>query len=380
MSQPAVSVVVPAYNHEAFVEEALVSVCRQTFGDWELVAVDDGSTDATAAAIERVAQTDGRIRLIRQTNAGSHGAIQRGLRACRGAWVALLNSDDRWAPTRLQRLMEVARDGARFVTTGVRLIDAHGAEVHDASHWWLRTQRDFVAHARALGPVEGLLYGNYTISTSNFFMERGLLDAVGGPRPLKMIPDWEWALRLSLADPTGVRFLMDEPLMDYRLHGGNAILQHTLRGDLEINRLHRQVLRQRGVPSGLIAAVFRNQRDLRQNWRRLGVEGVEAHLRARERDVAMLQAERDRADGFVRDREADVRQLQGEVEGLIETTRGLYQRIADLEGKLSATEERLLESEGYARAKRAENSVLHERLDDADRSPIRRVMRLLRRR
>lgn len=306
-----ISVVIPAYNHERYIGEAIDSVLAQTLADFELLIVDDGSRDGTAAVAEQRAAADPRVRVLRQANGGSHAAINRGIAETTAPWVAILNSDDRWAPKRLQRMMEVAQDGGQFIVSDVRLIDGQGAGIDDPAHWWLKTLRDFRQHALDLGPLQGLLYGNYTVSTSNFFFSRGLAQAIGPLRARRYVPDWDWALRAALHAPEGLRYLAHEPLLDYRLHGRNAILADYLLGDCEVNRLHRELLQRLGVSPALVAAIFRNQRDLRRNWRARGVDAIEK---------------------FARDREDDVRSLQGEVRQLIDaadTLKAVIERQTD---------------------------------------------------
>src|SRR5262249_15626438 len=89
------SVILPAYNHAAYIEEAVRSVLAQTWPDVELIVVDDGSTDGTLErARELAAQYPQRMRVIAQANQGAHVAINRGLAEARGDYLAILNSDD----------------------------------------------------------------------------------------------------------------------------------------------------------------------------------------------------------------------------------------------------------------------------------------------
>lgn len=108
MSAPLVSIVTPAYNASEYLHEALDSVLAQTLGDWELVVVDDGSTDRTAAIAEGYG--DRRIRLIRQARQGVSAARNRAVRESRGALLAFLDADDRFLPTKLAVQTEFLRD------------------------------------------------------------------------------------------------------------------------------------------------------------------------------------------------------------------------------------------------------------------------------
>jgi glycosyltransferase involved in cell wall biosynthesis len=105
--RPRVSVITPAYNAARFLAETIESVRRQTFEDWELLIVDDGSTDDTVAIVERCAASDRRIRLLRQANAGPSAARNHGMRAAHGTFFAFLDSDDQWLPTFLEHQLGV---------------------------------------------------------------------------------------------------------------------------------------------------------------------------------------------------------------------------------------------------------------------------------
>jgi glycosyltransferase involved in cell wall biosynthesis len=95
---PAVSVITPVFNVAPFIRDTLDSVFAQTFHDWELVIVDDGSTDGSADIAAEYAARDSRVRLIRQENRGLAGARNTALRAARGQFLTLLDSDDSWEP------------------------------------------------------------------------------------------------------------------------------------------------------------------------------------------------------------------------------------------------------------------------------------------
>jgi glycosyltransferase involved in cell wall biosynthesis len=101
MAHPLISVVVPAYNAGRWIDRTLASIQGQTWREIEVIVVDDGSSDDTVARVERAAAADRRIRLVRQANAGPAVARNRGLRECRGVFVAPVDADDLWAPDNL---------------------------------------------------------------------------------------------------------------------------------------------------------------------------------------------------------------------------------------------------------------------------------------
>lgn len=103
----ATSVVIPCYNAAAFVAETIRSALSQTLAPLEVIVVDDGSTDDSAAV---AAACGPLVKVIRQANAGAAGARNAGVRAARGDWVAFLDADDLWLPERLEKLARVAAD------------------------------------------------------------------------------------------------------------------------------------------------------------------------------------------------------------------------------------------------------------------------------
>jgi glycosyltransferase involved in cell wall biosynthesis len=116
LAAPEFSVVIPAFNAEATIASSVGSVLGQTRTDVEIIVVDDGSTDATAAAVERVA--DERVRLVSQPNRGVSAARNEGIAGARGRYVAFLDSDDLWLPRYLelaaQALASTARPGFAY--------------------------------------------------------------------------------------------------------------------------------------------------------------------------------------------------------------------------------------------------------------------------
>ena len=100
-----VSVIIPAYNVEKYIEAAISSVQKQTYAHWELLIVDDGSTDTTKNKILEISMSDARIHLFSQTNSGSSNARNKGLEHASGNYIAFLDGDDIWEATFLEELL-----------------------------------------------------------------------------------------------------------------------------------------------------------------------------------------------------------------------------------------------------------------------------------
>jgi glycosyltransferase involved in cell wall biosynthesis len=115
---PTVSIVMPAYNVAPYIGAAIDSALAQTFTDFELIVVDDGSKDETAEIVTSMAREDARVRLVQQSNRGLAGARNTALRAARGELLALLDSDDMWEPEFLAAQLAIleARPDVDIVT------------------------------------------------------------------------------------------------------------------------------------------------------------------------------------------------------------------------------------------------------------------------
>jgi glycosyltransferase involved in cell wall biosynthesis len=301
--QARVSIVMPAYNHASYVVAALDSVRAQTLAEWELVIIDDGSTDGTYEVITGYLDRarDPRIRLFRQRNAGSHATINRGLALATARYLAILNSDDCFAPDRLERLCAIAerRGGDLFAVTAIRLIDGSGATVgpgHPMYGWWrMYTQMLEVyqsARLMSTSPFrDALLWGNFTITTSNFFVSRGLFQRLGPFRRFRYVLDWEYAIRVALRCPDSFVFLDDEHLLDYRLHGQNTIFGGAIRNHIEASYLLRSTQRSiarsgRVIPEYAVRRVRYLDRFIRQEQARIH----DRDLATREHKLALTEA------------------------------------------------------------------------------------------
>ena len=127
---PQISVVLPVFNGEMYLEEALESVLFQTFGDLELMVIDDGSDNAKAIKdiVQRYSKSDGRISLMRQENGGCASALNLGLAHAKGMYFSWLSHDDVMSIDRLKKCMEIAQNKNEdvFVFSDYNIIDADG--------------------------------------------------------------------------------------------------------------------------------------------------------------------------------------------------------------------------------------------------------------
>jgi glycosyltransferase involved in cell wall biosynthesis len=219
-----VSVVVPCYNHAAFVEEALASALAQSRPALEVVVIDDGSSDGSAARVHAVAaRHPGRVRVVARERRGATATLNEAVRLARGDWIAVLNSDDRYTPDRLAVMVDaVVGTGASWGFSRCRAVDADGLAIAPGLSLQADVQRRMLDHIGLHDTIGfALLAHNVATSTGTLVFARELFDRLEGFRDFRYVHDWDFCLRATLeAEPAYVA----QELYDYRLHGANTIL------------------------------------------------------------------------------------------------------------------------------------------------------------
>jgi len=223
---PTVSVIMPAYNVAAYVHEAIESALGQTFCDFELLIVDDGSTDATATIAAHYAARDRRVNLLRQPNGGISSARNNALRCARGEFIALLDSDDRWEPQFLEAQVDILRNRP-------------DTDIVTANAWFLGGR----LHGQPVRPVQnprpqpdlaGILGDEYSVFIM-CVLRRRVYEVVGPfDDSLRTNEDYDYWLRAALA---GFKFARnDRPLAHYRRRDGSLSASEVrmLRGILRV--------------------------------------------------------------------------------------------------------------------------------------------------
>ena len=204
MSAPLLTVVMPAYNAERYIAESIDSVITQTIEDWELIVVDDGSTDATKDIIARYQKRDPRIRLLTTpTNAGPAHARNIGLDHARGDLIAFIDSDDIWYPEKTaKQLAAMERVHADICYTAyIRQRDGHDTAT--------------VVRVPASVTYRSMLCRNM-IACSTAIVRRATCSDARMP-PIKRRADHGYWLAL-LRDGSRAAIGLNEPLLRYRLH------------------------------------------------------------------------------------------------------------------------------------------------------------------
>lgn len=130
MEKNLVSIITPCYNGAKYISETIDSVLAQTYGQWEMIIVDDGSKDNSAQIVRGYAEKDSRISLVQQPNGGSAAARNNGIRRANGQYIALLDADDLWDPQFLEKQVAFMKEkDAVCVCCSYRCIDESSKEI-----------------------------------------------------------------------------------------------------------------------------------------------------------------------------------------------------------------------------------------------------------
>lgn len=215
-----ISVVIPLYNHENYIESTVQSVLEQTVLPDEIIIIDDGSKDSSLAkARELSTKASGLINVYSQKNCGAHNTINRGILLAKNDLVAILNSDDLFARKRFEECLQLFQSDSALaaVATGIAFIDGSGNEIADVP-WY----ENAVAYYKETGNLMlGLLNANFFMTTSNFIFRKRVIRDIGLFANLRYAHDYDFFLRL-LATRYKVLF-HDHPLVKYRMHTSNTI-------------------------------------------------------------------------------------------------------------------------------------------------------------
>ena len=220
-----ISVVIPAYNAAPFIAMTVRSALQQTYQDLEVIVVDDGSSDGTAACLEEFGD---RIRVIRQANAGVARARNAGVALATGSWIAFLDADDLWLPNKLE--LQMASTTAPLSYTNRFNIGARGGlPVVQSDSTPMREGDVFM-------PL--LLEGNF-ITNSSVLIRRDVFEASGGFES-SVSPAEDWDLWLRLAVSGGHARLVTQILGRYRVQPSSMIALTNLATDDAIDAIRER--------------------------------------------------------------------------------------------------------------------------------------------
>lgn len=202
-----VSVIMPAYNSAAFISESIQSVIQQTYANWELIIVDDASTDATRKIIESHSISEHRIRsFYNATNKGTDYSRNKAINAAKGAFIAFLDADDLWKPEKLEKQLKVlSKDNVAACFSSYELMSEKGELLNQKIQALPVLSYDRLLKANYVGNLTGIYNAN-------------LLGKIYCPEIRKR---QDWALWLKVIEEGGPMEGIPEALAVYRLRNNS---------------------------------------------------------------------------------------------------------------------------------------------------------------
>ncbi|MBV8197723.1 MAG: glycosyltransferase [Candidatus Eremiobacteraeota bacterium] len=250
MSGVAVTVLLPVYNGETYVGKAIESVLTQSFRDFELLALDDGSHDRTPEILARYAAIDPRVRVLRHDNRGVGYTLNRGLREARGRYIAELGSDDLALPDRLEKQVTFFDAHDDYVAAGgyLLIIDCNDRGIG------LRSYPTSDERLRACM----LLYNPFG-SPAMMYRRDDALAAGGYTDRFSTCEDYDFMLRLA---KRGKVANLPEPLTAYRFHGASTKSTKTLAQLRDTVAIKRVAFAEYGYRATLVARAVNLAQDV----------------------------------------------------------------------------------------------------------------------
>lgn len=273
-NRPMVSALMPVYNAAPYLAEAIESALRQRYRSFELVVVDDGSTDGSGEIARRYAERlPNRVRLLQQANAGLPAARNRAMAAARGEYFALLDADDRWRPEHLGLAMAAfdADPDVGLVHGNIRRIDAAGRTLEVPRRRWHALPDSFEALA--------LRHEHVACPTAVF--SRDCVQSVGGfDTQFTGLGCEDRDLWLRIAERYRVRYL-DHVVADYRVHPASMSQQRGRMAAARLRLLNKVGLSIRGAPLFVhMQAMIESDRGLELLQQGHGWQALRAQCRA----------------------------------------------------------------------------------------------------
>lgn len=219
---PAVSVILTSYNYAAYIDATIASVCSQCWTDWELVVVDDGSTDNSLARIARWQAREPRLRLLRHPDGGNHGiaaSLRLGIAHATAPLLAFLESDDTWRADCLEhRLWAFSRHNADVVFNTAQPVPMGNPCAVGRIERYLENLRVRFGRTGPIDPRQGLWLANIVPSFSCAMLRRRLFMTCDLQAPVSAWLDWWIWFQLA---PRARFVYLDAPLTNWRVHAGS---------------------------------------------------------------------------------------------------------------------------------------------------------------
>ncbi len=264
-SNPLVSVIVPAYNHEKYITDCLRSVVEQSYKNLELIVLNDGSTDTTEELIKLFIEENSltNIRFISKKNEGVCKTLNKGLEIAKGKYVAFLASDDMWEPKKLEIQVDFME---RNDNIGLVFSDAWFQKFNEKTHikWSdYKTNMDrYFKNGIQNADMYFLLLTRPIIPALTVMVRKQIFDEIGGFDEALVYEDDDMWLRIALKYPLAY---INEPLACYRMHDSNISnnalfmlkgMVQTIKKHFNIEPLRSQLFKRQCIMTRLIINIL----------------------------------------------------------------------------------------------------------------------------
>jgi glycosyltransferase involved in cell wall biosynthesis len=216
---PKVSVITASYNYENYIKETIESVINQTYTDWELIIVDDGSTDNSIEVIKKYCNKNNKIKLYTHKNNENKGlaeTIKLGLSKASGDWIAFLESDDTWTENCLEEKVKVIdkNKDVKFIFSDVNMV-GDKEEIEDFKEYYFILQKKFKNESQNLDLSKQFFIRNWIYTFSVVMLRKNILEQCDFNSPIKKLLDYYlWA---QVANRTKM-FYLNKKLTNWRMH------------------------------------------------------------------------------------------------------------------------------------------------------------------
>ena len=220
--EQSVTVIIPLYNHEKFIEKTIESVTSLSSGVEQIIVIDDGSIDfGYDKAKKQLREIQNSVILTRE-NRGTASTLNEAISLAKTDWIAILNSDDLFLENKISRCLSILKNNSdvEFIAGRTVLIDDKGQEIKSGISWdWYEESLNIYSSNQRL--EESLIQENFFVSTSNFFFSKKLWETLGGFADLRYCNDLEFALHACRVSK--LHFDIETPHIQYRIHNRNTI-------------------------------------------------------------------------------------------------------------------------------------------------------------
>ncbi len=254
MNTPLVSVLIPVYNHERFLPRCLDSVLEDDYPAKEIIVIDDGSTDGSAAALRswhaaNRGRLEGRFEFLSRPNKGVTKTFNELVSLARGEFIILLASDDHLLPGGIRARLDYLRrhDEKLAVFADCVVIDDEGRKLHDSGIEGLYPGRKRYLLRDELLPFEFAFF--WCVPGPVFMARRSTYEIIGKYDETLAVEDWDFFLRLAARNAVG---FLDYPVAAYRIHGGNSINSASARFSGHLESMLRTAWQNKSLFRGVV--------------------------------------------------------------------------------------------------------------------------------